>query len=194
MIHIQGIGRLGLLAVGLGLGAALAATPGARADDMQISIDGIDLFPTAGNTATATSDIGDFAIAIGNGADANATGGIFDSAFALGTNTVANAGGGDGNLASAFDPFGSQTSFAFAGDGNFNLTSVVGEHDNGYSGGILGGPSGSDDLTDIFGNNDFLASGASQVNPGDFDLAAIFGDGFTSSAATGGNFLLDLLP
>jgi hypothetical protein len=31
---------------------------------MQISIDGTDLFPTAGNTATATSDMGDIAIAI----------------------------------------------------------------------------------------------------------------------------------
>lgn len=75
----------GLLAVGLGIGAALAATPGiASADastdwlssidqllgslsapattsslDMQVSIDGTDLFPTAGNTATAASDSGD---------------------------------------------------------------------------------------------------------------------------------------
>jgi len=83
----------GLLAVGLGIGAALSATPGvASADpssdpwidqllsglsvpdpaatlDMQVSIDGTDLFPTAGNTATASSPagMGDIAIAIGNG-------------------------------------------------------------------------------------------------------------------------------
>src|SRR5260370_3641773 len=64
MTHATRIARLPGLAVGLGIGAALAATPGvASADDFQISIDGMDLFPTAGNTATATSGMGDFAIA-----------------------------------------------------------------------------------------------------------------------------------
>ena len=171
MLHPHGIGRLGLLAVGLGLGAALAAMPAvASADDMQISIDGIDLFPTVGNTATAISGMGDMAIAIGNGAEAGAINGIFDSAFAFGTKAL-----------------------AFAGDGNFNSTSVVGEDDSGFSGGDPSGVLGSDDLTFILGNNDFAWAGASPVNPGDFDLAAIFGDGLTSSAA-GGSFLLDLLP
>lgn len=56
---------------------------------MQVSILGFDLFPTAGNTATATSNFGDIAIAIANGADSNATGGIFDFAFADGTNSTA---------------------------------------------------------------------------------------------------------
>jgi hypothetical protein len=42
------IGRFAGLAVGLGIGAALAATPGtASADDIQISFDGMDLFPTS---------------------------------------------------------------------------------------------------------------------------------------------------
>jgi hypothetical protein len=120
----------GLLAVGLGIGAALAATPGvASADsstdpfwwiggmdpgdlsvpaqtsalDMQVSIDGFDLFPTAGNTATATSDMGDIAIAIGNGANALATAGMFDSAFADGTNSFAEAGGGSTGFVGHFD-------------------------------------------------------------------------------------------
>jgi hypothetical protein len=107
----------GLLGVALGIGAALA-TPGvASADpstdpylwidqllgglsvpaqtttlDMQVSVDGADLFPTTGNTATATSDTGDIAIAIGNGAEANATGGSGDFAFADGANSTAEAG------------------------------------------------------------------------------------------------------
>ena len=38
--------------------------------DYQISINGMDLFPTVDNTATATSGTGDIAIAIGNGANA----------------------------------------------------------------------------------------------------------------------------
>ena len=58
MKHANGIGRLAGLAVGLGIGAAVASTPGvAWADelDFQISIDGYDLIPAADTTATATA-------------------------------------------------------------------------------------------------------------------------------------------
>ncbi|MGH3970838.1 MAG: hypothetical protein ACRDTV_22685, partial [Mycobacterium sp.] len=125
MRHPIRIGRLGMLAVGLGIGAALGSTPGvASADsstdpfssidellgslslpaqstadlDMQVSIFGMDLFPTAGNTATATSDFGNIAIAIGDGANADAAAGFGDVAFADGTNSSASAG-----LAGIFD-------------------------------------------------------------------------------------------
>jgi hypothetical protein len=109
----------GLLAVGLGIGAALAATPGvasadsstdwlssidqllggfsvpaadpAQALDMQISIGGLDLFPTADNTATATAGGDNIAIAIGNGATATiSSGNASDLAFADGANSVAS--------------------------------------------------------------------------------------------------------
>lgn len=121
------IGRLGMLAGGLGIGAVLASTSGtASADpstdplswidqllgglsvpasatasplDMQISINGTDLFSTVGNTATATSGAGSIAIAIGDGADANASGGpggselgILDFAFADGTDSSSDVG------------------------------------------------------------------------------------------------------
>jgi hypothetical protein len=111
--------RLSMLAIGLSIGAALAATPGvASADsfaepfswidqllgglsdpaqitsalDMQVSISGMDVFPTADNTATATSGLGDIAIAIGNGATAEATGGALLLAVADGTDSTAGAG------------------------------------------------------------------------------------------------------
>ena len=122
MRQARRIGRLGILAAGVGIGAAVAATAGtasadpstdpfswiggldlgdlsvpaadpAQALDIQISIDGIDLFPTAGNTATATSGVGDIAIAIGNGANAGAFGSNFDTAIDIGNNTP---GGADG--------------------------------------------------------------------------------------------------
>jgi hypothetical protein len=68
---VSGNNRNHRIAVGTAFAAAvLASTPTARADDMQISIDGLDLFPTAGNTATADSAMAD--IAIGNGATAAA--------------------------------------------------------------------------------------------------------------------------
>jgi hypothetical protein len=152
------------MAVGAALAAALAATPGtASADsstdpfswiggvdvgdllsapaqtsplDMQVSIDGLDLFPTAGNTATATSGLLDIAIAIGNGSEAVAgTNGIFDFAIADGAKSIAEAGGmlpvcdglacpqleslGDFDVAAAFGD-----TLAIATAGNF-LTDIV---------------------------------------------------------------------
>ncbi len=117
MINTRGIARLGMLAVGLGIGAATAHTPVASADastdwlssidsvlgaaavpvvpsalDYQISIDGYDLFPTAGNTATAISGMGDVAIAFGSGSSATAEGGFGDFAIADGPGGSAIAG------------------------------------------------------------------------------------------------------
>src|ERR1700722_17337889 len=96
MVNSRGVARLGMLAVGLGIGAAVASTPGvARADDFQISIDGMDLFSTVGNTATAFSGSGDIAIAFGDGASASAVGGTGDFALAAGSDAEAGAGGSD---------------------------------------------------------------------------------------------------
>jgi hypothetical protein len=156
------------MAVGAALAAALAATPGvASADsstdpfswidqllgglsvpaqtstlDMQVSIDGTDLFPTAGNTATATSDMGDIAIAIGNGAHASAIDGTGDFAFADGANSIADAV-------------------------------------NGY-----------DDTAVVFGANSTAVAG--DGGPGDYDLAAAFGDMLHASAI--GLFQVDIVP
>jgi hypothetical protein len=74
------------------IGGLSAPAQTTSALDMQVSIDGTDLFPTAGNTATATSDMGDIAIAIGNGADASAVDGSGDFAFADGAYSLAEAG------------------------------------------------------------------------------------------------------
>jgi len=52
---------------------------------------------------------------------------------------------------------------------------------------------GSNDITQIFGDGDVGAAGANAANPGDFDLAVIFGDMLTA-VASGGNFLTDILP
>jgi hypothetical protein len=165
------IGRLCMLAGGLGVGATLASTPGvASADpstdalswtdqllgglsvpadpsplDMQISFSGIDLLPTAGNTATANSEFGSIAIAIGNGAHATAASGIGDFAFADGANSIADAGAGiGGSFDSAFDSalvFGSDST-AVAGDVGlpsfFDLAAVFGDMLHAGAGGIFG--------------------------------------------------------
>jgi hypothetical protein len=107
--------------------------------DMQVSILGLDLFPTAGNTATAASGPLDIAIAIGNGAhaaaggDQGSFGGIllnsFDFAFADGTNSGAGAG-----------------------DGSFDSAIVIGANSTAEAGGTLGISFGNFDLAAAFGD------------------------------------------
>jgi hypothetical protein len=129
MLRSRGHGRLGLLAVGLGIGAAVASTPGvasgdsstdwlssidqlaggwsvaaadpAQAMDMQISIGGTLLFPYLDNTAIAMAGPGDIAIAIGDNSYASAQNGVFDFAFADGTNSFAEAEIGNFDVAVA---------------------------------------------------------------------------------------------
>jgi hypothetical protein len=117
MVNSRVVTRLGMLAVGLGVGAAVAHTPVASADsstdlvswlggldplaaastpstspDLAISFDGISLVHDGNATAATTP--GDFGLAIasGDGATANAVGGTGDYALADGTNALANAG------------------------------------------------------------------------------------------------------
>jgi hypothetical protein len=142
MSHARTIGRLGMLAVGLGIGAAVAATSGiAAADstavdpaafdpsaliadpvpaasglDLAISIDGQTLFQEG--TAVAYSGTDDIAIAYGDGSDAEAGApgdpGTGDFAFADGTGSSATSGIGDYDSAAAVGS-GSE---AVAGAGN----------------------------------------------------------------------------
>jgi hypothetical protein len=229
----MGIGRLGGMAVGLGIGAVVVATAGvASADDMQVSIDGMDLFPTAGNTATATSGMGDMAIAIGAGSSASALGGIGDSAFADGANSLAQIGSdgaanfdsataeGTGSGASVFFGMGDSAfadgtdsfsvaegsldsatvfgpnSTAFAGEGNGDLASIVNTGstaDAADAGGINATDLGNNDIASVLGTGSTATAGADLTTPGDFDLATVFGD-LLNAVATGGNFLVDILP
>jgi hypothetical protein len=154
MRHTTRYGRLAGLAVGLGVGAALAATPGiAWADDFQISIDGMDLFPTIDNSATATSTMGDMAIAFGDGANAIATTGsgnlavadgagstaevgtfgtsYLDSAVANGAGSVATTGEGDFDTALA----NGAGSGAGSGDGNGDTAFANGTDASAFAGG-----------------------------------------------------------
>ena len=164
MVNARATGRVGVLVAGLGIGAAFASIPGtASADssdwlssvdgvlsglsapadtatsplDIQISIDGTNLFSTADNDATATSGQGDIAIAIGDGASAKATGGSGDFALADGSDALANAGGhggtttGNDDIAYVYDPSGTTGSVADAGanstaDGDYDYAAVFG--------------------------------------------------------------------
>jgi hypothetical protein len=156
MLRSRGLGRLGLRAVGLGVGAALAATPWVAsadssndwlsstdqllgglsvpaadtAQDMQISIDGTPLI-YGPNTAFAFSGPGSIAIAIGDNSYASAQNGMFDFAFADGSNSMAEAEEGNFDVAVA----DGSDSFAEAGGlginnsvGFFDLAAVYGDN------------------------------------------------------------------
>ena len=273
------------------VGALANVTPDALTTpdlNIAISIDGVTLLHEG--TATAFSDPGDFAIAIGAQSYASATGGLLESAIAVGTNdtettadayggnlntafatnggdatattgnfesAIANSGfadayGGNGNSAYAsngggtgadadsYNGTGEMTSAtgagssAFAEDGNydsaivngagttaeaengnselasvFNLTGTGGTADADWGNGnealvfgdstaSAGGTSadlGNYDIASAFGNLDHVLAGANMLdNVGSFDLGAVFGDGLSSSGATGANWLVEILP
>jgi hypothetical protein len=128
MASTRGLARLGILAVGLGIGAAVAHSPVASADpssdwlssidsllggsalpapssglDLAISFDGMSLVHDGSATAYTTS--GEYGLAIAEGANsyASATGGTGDYALADGTNGYALAGGASGDTGANYD-------------------------------------------------------------------------------------------
>jgi hypothetical protein len=148
-VNARGLGRLGILAVGLGIGAAVASTPGiASADtpatdpfswlagldlgeaaalpaaspfDLDISVDGFTLLDL-GSGAIATSGTGDIAIAFGANSSATAEGGFGDYALAT---TVTTAIAGDPNPGATgnnFDFASADGIGSYAEAGNNGLT------------------------------------------------------------------------
>jgi hypothetical protein len=176
------IARLGTMAIGLGIGAALATIPGTAAadtwpppfdpNDFAISIDGYTLFHDG--TATATSGSGDIAIADGANSTATATGGPFDSATAYGDDTNAISGGGNGYLDTASAV--GDNSLATAEDGNFDTAQALGNGDN------AGAESGNFDSASVSGGTTSLAL----AGYGNNDTATVLGT-FSGSEATYGN-------
>jgi hypothetical protein len=215
MVNVRNFAALGTLAVGLGIGSAVAFSPGiASADpsafdfnDIAISFDGYSLF----STGTATADSGthgefNFAFADGAGANASAGGGIGDIAEAQGTNASAAALGGNYDTAVDIgnndDPFNDgayagANEFLFGGPGNNDLAFVLGDNSFAGAGGV-GGPleptiAGDNDIAAVFGAGSDASAGANDFGAGNFDLAAAFGDSLNPDA-TGANYLVDILP
>ncbi len=193
---------LALLAVGLSIGAALAAPGVASADpsadayswtdqllgglsvpaqtatsDIQISISGINLFPITADSPTADAGLGDIAIAIGPGAFALAgDSGTFDVAVADGADSTAVSANGSFDSAIA----DGANSTANAETGNLDVAIADGTNSVADAGGTGGGCIVTFVIECI------------PETPGSFDLAAVFGDMLHASAI--GNFLTDILP
>jgi hypothetical protein len=206
-MNARSFARLATLAMGLGIGAAVATTPGiAAADalDFQISIDGYDLLPATGNGATATSSFGDIAIAFGAGSNAEATGGVGDFAEAIGPDSSAFAGFTTGsNFDTAID-IGDDSGMgghAYAVYGSNDLAFVDAANSTAYSGGsaLDSALTGNNDIAaiiDPFGaGGDVVTSGGGfTTHAGNFDLGAIlFQDNQGIFGASGGDYLYDIL-
>jgi hypothetical protein len=202
MANVRGFARLGTIAVGLGIGAAVAHSPVASADtstdwlsaidtllaggafpalvtpalDYQISFDGYDLFPTTGNLATASTAVGSFglAIAVGDGADASANSGIGNVAIDIGNNT--GTGGetiaDEGNGNVAID----------IGDNSGVANGVVADDGNGNFAIDVGNNSGVSDQVFADDGNNNVAIGFGN-NSGTSD--AVFADDGNNNVAIG---------
>ena len=206
MVNVHGMARLGVLAVGLGIGAAWAQTPVASADsssdwlssvdsllsgaspaaatpiDLDISFDGYTIYD-GGGSATAFTTTGDYglAIAYGDYAYAQAAGGTGDYALAGGTNAFASAGGAIGDTGADGDTAIDIGSNASMGDGAWAGNSdMIGAAD--------GGTGVHDTAIDIGNNtNDGDLGGNSGAFAGAGGLAGGSGDGNNDTAIDVGN-------
>jgi hypothetical protein len=190
------IARLGMLAAGVGIGAAVAAMPGIASADsstdwlssidsllggafpaaassgtnLSISENGVTLFQEG--TAHAYSGTGDYAIADGAGS----------TATAYGTDTYADVDGTDSSATA-----GGATAAGAAGASD-DTAFVDGNDDTAFA----GGP-GTSDYSEIFGNNDGAFSGGDAAGAGSYDAAYVEGNSLGTAYAQGGNYLADIL-
>jgi hypothetical protein len=205
------LGRIGMLAVGLSIGVAMTAAPGTASatTDIDISIDGIDIF-NGGGSAAAVSGMGDMAIAIGPNADAIAEGGYgdFASAFSTGSaGAVATAGDelaasgnnfdfasavGNVTAAAAGNPIGAYPSTTGS---SFDFASAFGDNGAGSAGTVAdAGFNGSGDYASAVGQSAVADAGFSNdpAGPSNFDWASVWGNLFaptstvTVASAVGG--------
>jgi hypothetical protein len=196
-----------MLAVGLGIGAAVTHSPVASADattdlwsaidslftspalpasssglDLAISFDGYSLVHEGNATAYTTAGQFGLAIAEGSGAYAYAGGGTGDVAEAEGTNAYALAGGEPGDTGADYD-----TAIDI---GNNDMPSTSG-NDGAFAGnGDLAGGSGTgahDTAIDIGNNSNDLADGNDGAVAGAGALAGETGDGNNDTAIDVGN-------
>jgi hypothetical protein len=192
------LGRLGILAAGLGIGAAIAATPGIAAadpvtfdpNDIAISFDGYSLIKEGSATAdSGTAGEFNFAFADGAGSYANATGGNDNTAIDIGSTNGINEGAYAGTDSPFYGGYGSNDlafvfgndSFAGAGGVDVLGTNYLGDNDTAI---VI-------DPNDTYGSDAYAGSG--DEAPADFDIAAAYGDDLFPQA-TEANYGVDILP
>ena len=200
MVNFHGVARLGVLAVGLGIGAAWAQMPVASADsssdwlstidsllsgaspapatpiDLFISFDGYTIYDGGGG-ADAITVPGDYSLAIAYGADADAFAfGTGSSSYADGSGAYAYTGGGTGDVAEALGTNAYAVAGGDASDtgANYDTAIDIGNNDE---------PSTGVDDGAYAGNADLAAGGS---GTGAHDTAIDIGNN-TNDASLGGS-------
>jgi hypothetical protein len=200
----RALARLAIVAVGIGIGGAVAAMPGIAAADsssdwlsavdgflsggalsaadttpalnLAISFDGMSLFQD-GSAYAYSGPNGDIAIANGAGT----------SAYAFGTNNYASVDGTDSHaIAGGY-------SEALAGGSSDNTAFVFGDNSTGFAGTTDAANPGSFNYSVIFGNGDAAYAGGNAAGSGNYDGAYVEGNNLGTATAQGSNYLADIL-
>jgi hypothetical protein len=190
------------MAMGLGIGAALASIPGTASADssdwltavdsflsgaaipaattsglnLAISFDGMSLFQD-GSAYAYSGPSGDIAIANGAGA----------TAYAFGTSNYASVDGTDSSaIAGGYDQ-------AIAGSSADNTAFAFGNNDTALAGTTDAANPGSFNYSVIFGDGDKAFSGGDAAGAGSYDGAYVEGNDLGTASAQGGDYLAEIL-
>ena len=202
MKSTRALTRLGLLAVGLGVGAALASMPAiASADTSSDWLSAVDSFlssaaPAAGTTPALNLAIsmdgvsfqsGDAYAYSGSSGDIAIANGAGASAYAFGTDNYASVDGTDSSaVAGGYDAAqasGSTDDTAFA----------FGNNDLSFAGGDGASNPGTYDYAVIFGNDNTALSGGDAAGAGSYDGAYVEGNDLGTAKVQGSDYLADIL-
>ena len=191
MMNGRVIARVGTLAVGLGIGAAMAAMPDTAAADSSTDwLSSIDSLLTGALPAADTSDlaISFDGITLLQEGSAHASSGSGDFAIADGADTTATATGTDDYAA----VFGTGSSAVAGGpSGNADIALVDGDGSNAFAGGTANDP-GTSDYSLIFGNGDTANAGGDAAGAGTEDVAYAEGNDLAPANAQGADYLIDI--
>jgi hypothetical protein len=195
--------RLGMLAIGLGVGGAVAATPGiASADSSFDWLSTVDSFLTGGAFPAATTPELNLAISFdgmslfqdgtahaysGANGDIAIANGAGSTAYAFGNNNYASVDGtGSTAVAGAYSDSG-------AGGSADNTAFVFGDHSFGYAGTTDAANPGNFNYAVIFGNDNGAWAGGNAAGSGSYDGAYVEGNNLGTANAQGADYLADIL-
>lgn len=192
-----------MLAIGLGVGGAVAATPGiASADSSFDWLSTVDSFLTGGAFPAATTPELNLAISFdgmslfqdgtahaysGPNGDIAIANGAGSTAYAFGNNNYAAVDGtGSTAVAGAYSDSG-------AGGSADNTAFVFGDHSLGYAGTTDAANPGNFNYAMIFGNNNEAWAGGNAAGSGSYDGAYVEGNNLGTAQAQGADYLADIL-
>lgn len=196
--------RLGILAVGIGIGGAVASMPGiAAADSSSDWLSLVDGFLSGGALSAAdTTPALNLAISFdgttlfqegtayaysGSGGDIAIANGAGTTAYAFGTDNYASVDGTDSTAIAG------GTSSAVAGSSADNTAFVFGDNSYGLAGTTDAANPGSFNYAVIFGDGDKALAGGDASGAGSYDGAYVEGNNLGTADVQGSSYLADIL-